>query len=109
MTTGPREPDKLAGFVLAMLGLVMFGSTSPFGLVLCWEWLRDPTRRADLRRFDAVGFVLAIPGAAFWAYLSYWFSLYYMGGTPEPFALYWWVFASWTVVRWRRIFRRPVV
>lgn len=55
--------DRQAGLVLALLGPLVYGSTSPFALVLCVEWLLDPARPARLRWRDRLGVFLALPGA----------------------------------------------
>ena len=95
-TLAPRA--QLAGLVLALLGLPTWGATSPFGLVLCVEWLLDPQRPAHLRRWDAAGAVLAVPGVLFFV----WLSAEHFGGRERGLvAAYWLGFAWWLTVRAR--------
>lgn len=95
-TLAPRA--QLAGLVLALLGLPTWGATSPFGLVLCVEWLLDPRRPAHLRRWDAVGAVLAVPGVLFFVWLSAVMLDHPAGGLV---AAYWLGFAWWLTLRAR--------
>ncbi|VTU00486.1 unnamed protein product [Gemmataceae bacterium] len=86
--------------MLAVLGAVTFGSTSAFGLVLCVEWLLDPRRPDGLRRWDAVGALLAVPGVLFFVWLS---AEHFGGREREMIAAYWGSFAVWLLFRaWTR-------
>ena len=58
----PKPRSQLAGLVLALLGVVTYGATSAFGMVLCLEWLYDPKRALQLRQWDLIGFVLVPQG-----------------------------------------------
>ncbi|WP_439622745.1 hypothetical protein [Gemmata sp.] len=108
-----KPGTQLAGLVLALLGAFTYGATSAFGLVLCAEWLLDPRRPAHLRRWDAVGAVLAVPGVLFFAWLSVAMFDYKPGGKPMGvlIAAYWAAFAWWLTVRyrtrWRHLRRSP--
>lgn len=98
-----KPPAQLAGLVLSLLGVLTYGATSPFGLVLCVEWLIDPRRPAPLRRWDAVGALLAAPGVLFFAWLSVAMFDYAPGGKSMGvlIAAYWVTFAWWLTVRAR--------
>lgn len=112
MREQPKGGVRLAGLVLALLGALTWGATSPFGLVLCWEWLRDPSRTRGLRRWDWVGLVIAAPGTAFFVFLSVALSDYFPGEVVN-FAMliagYWVGFGVWLLVRsrtrWRELRR----
>lgn len=108
MSASPSRNPRLAGLVLALLGAITYGATSAFGLVLCVEWLRDPSRPAHLRRWDWVGLVLAIPGVAFFVWLSISLFDYAPGGTSfaAMIAGYWAFFLAWAFFRRRRLFPR---
>jgi drug/metabolite transporter superfamily protein YnfA len=101
-----RNP-QLAGLVLALLGLVTYGATSPFGLVLSAEWLADPARPRTLRRWDWLGAGLALPGTAYFVLLSVQLRAYAPGGTSvTPMIVgYWAGFAVWLWVRSRTRWR----
>lgn len=102
---------QLAGLVLALLGALTYGATSPFGLVLCAEWLCDPRRERNLRHWDWVGLVLAVPGTAYFVWLSVALFDYAPGGTSFAgmIAAYWVGFGVWLLVRsrtrWRELRR----
>lgn len=105
----PKEGVRLAGLVLALLGALTYGSTSAFGLVLCAEWLCDPSRPPRLRRWDGVGLALAVPGVVFFLGLSVCLFDYAPGGTSFAplIAGYWAGFLAWLLfrsrTRWRRL------
>lgn len=105
MGTQTKEGERLAGLVLALLGAITYGATSPFGLVLCGEWLCDPNRARGLRRWDWVGLVLAIPGTAFFIWLSV--GLFDNAPLAWMIAGYWGSFALWlrgrSRTRWREL------
>jgi len=96
---------RLAGLVLAGLGVLTYGGTSAFGLVLCVEWLCDPNRARRLRLWDWVGLVLAVPGAAFFILFSIGLFDYAPGGTIGPIPVYWVGFGVWLLVRSRTRWR----
>lgn len=98
-----RGGARLAGLVLAVLGVVTYGSTSAFGLVLCVEWLWDRSRKPSLRRWDWVGCVLAVPGTAFFLWVSMGLFGYAPGGTnfAAMITAYWVGFGVWLLVRAR--------
>ena len=108
----PKGGARLAGLVLAVLGALTYGATSAFGLVLCAEWLCDPSRPRGLRRWDWVGLALAVPGVAFFLWLSVGLFDYAPGGKSfAPLITgYWTGFGVWLLVRsrtrWRRL-RHP--
>lgn len=108
-----RRPDKPhlpgysgergAGFVLTWLGAITMGSTCPFAVVLCAEWLRDPRRTDGHRIFDIASLCVALPGACFWA----WFSVGFIPYSAVLVIVFWPIFAFWLIVRvftrWREI------
>ncbi len=114
MANAAKRNPRLAGLVLALLGLATYGATSPFGLVLSAEWLADPTRPRPLRRWDWLGGGLALPGTAYFLLLSVKMRDYAPGGTSVAPMLvsYWGGFAVWlwfrSRTRWRglRLARR---
>jgi hypothetical protein len=103
MTDKSEKGAQLAGLVLAVLGVLTYGATSPFGLVLCAEWIRDPARSLRLRVWDWVGLILAIPGTAFFLWLSVSMFDYAPGGASfgAMVAGYWVAFLVWLLVRMR--------
>lgn len=110
-----KEKAQLAGLVLGLLGCFTYGSTSPFGLVLNGEWIRDPDRRASLRGFDIFGLVLCIPGRLFFLYFSVAMFTYSPGGNgfAPMILIYWLAFAIWLLIRkktrWLDITRRRLL
>lgn len=103
-----KDP-KLADLVLAILGALTMGATSPFALVLSLEWLFDPSRIGWPRRLDWIALVLSIPGTAFFVWLSIGLFDYAPGGASFALMLssYWLAFAIWLLVRvrtrWREV------
>lgn len=100
------ERPRLAGLVLAVIGVFSFGSTSPFAAVLCLEWLRDPARRPDLKKWDLLGLILSVPGSvvvAAWFTPDAWANTLYFG--PGPVIAYWVGFAGWVAYRGFRLGR----
>lgn len=97
----PTGEARLAGLVLALLGVLTYGATSAFGLVLCAEWLRDPARPASLRTWDRVGLVFAVPGVAYFVWLSVALFDYAPGGVSfAPMIVTYWVgFVVWLLAR----------
>jgi threonine/homoserine efflux transporter RhtA len=89
---------RLAGLMLALIGVFTYGSTSPFGLVLCCEWLCDPNRTRSLRRWDWLGLVLAMPGTLFFVVLSVGLFTYAPGGFSFAGMIggYWLGFLIWS-------------
>jgi hypothetical protein len=102
-----KPPAQLAGLVLALLGALTYGATSAFGLVLCAEWLLDPRRPDHLRRWDAIGALLAVPGVLFFAWLSVAMFDYSPAGKSMGVLVsaYWVSFAWWLTVRYRTRWR----
>jgi len=107
MEEQPKGGAKLAGVVLALLGLLTYGATSAFGFVLCAEWLRDPARPPQLRRWDWIGLVLAVPGVPYIILMSVALFDYAPGGSSFAplIAGYWAGFAVWLLVRSRTRWR----
>jgi len=109
----PKARSQLAGLVLALLGLLTYGATSAFGLVLCLEWLYDPSRSRKLREWDLIGFYLSIPGVLFFV----WLSVEHFEYPPRGRSLtgmivaYWGGFAIWlwfrSITRWRALRNPP--
>jgi hypothetical protein len=89
--------------VLALLGGITYGATSALGLVLCAEWQLASNRPPSLRLWDQVGLVLAIPGVAFFVWLSIGLFDYAPAGQSfaPMIASYWVGFGVWLVVRSR--------
>lgn len=108
-----RRPDKphLPGYVgvqgagemLTWLGFITLGSTCPFAVVLCVEWLRDPRRTDEHRQWDKAALVFAVPGACIWL----WFSVAFIPYSAVLVLYFWPLFAVWLLVRvftrWRQI------
>ncbi len=97
---------RAAGVVLMLLGLFTSGSTCPFAVVLCAEWLFDPRRTKCHRDWDLSGLVWSIPGVAWWLFMSFGMAMTYRGA-ESLFVAYWSGFALWLIVRvftrWREI------
>lgn len=98
---------KLAGVVLAFLGFVTYGATSPFALVLCIEWLKDSRPAPHHRLWDWIGLVLAVPGTAIFVWMSVGFFDYAPGGMDFAWMIiaYWLSFLIWLVLRARTRWR----
>ena len=111
-TAAQREKAKLAGLVLGLMGCFSYGATSPFGLVLNAEWIRDPDRRTELRSWDIFGLVLCIPGTAYFLFFTIALFDYSPGGGGfgPMLSIYWIAFVIWLGVRlktrWRDISAR---
>lgn len=99
-----KQSRQLAGFVLGLLGLVTWGATCPWGLVLNVEWLRNPVRRHD-RFFDLVGLVFCVPGAIAFAVLSVAMLAdgAAMGAFPTMVLLYWGAWFVWVARRQKTV------
>ncbi len=76
----PKTNPQLAGLVLAALGILTYGATSPYGLILSVEWLRDTNRDWMLRKFDWLGVILGVPGTLYFMNFSYTMGNYAPGG-----------------------------
>ena len=106
------EHTRQAGLVLALLGPLVYGSTSPFALVLSAEWLRDPNRPPRLRGRDRLGVLLALPGTALFVLVCVAMWDYPLGRPVMAplIAVYWLGFGMWLLVRsrtrWRGIAAR---
>lgn len=83
-----RSRPRLAGLVMAVVGLFTFGLFSPFGLVLSAEKFWEPGRSRTLRVCDIVGVVLAWIGNI---YLPYFLYAAWMSSGPE-------VTSDWVVI-----------
>ena len=102
--TPKKPPRQLAGFVLGLLGLVTWGATCSWGLVLNVEWLRNPKRRHD-RFFDLVGLVLCLPGTIAFAALSVGMLTYTIMGAafPVTILIYWGAWFVWVMRRQKTV------
>ena len=90
------------------LGLFTSGSTCPFAVLLCAEWLFDPRRIKCHCDWDLSGLVWSIPGVAWLLFMSFGMAMTYRGA-ESLFVAYWCCFALWLIVRvftrWREIDR----
>ena len=101
----PKKPSRqLAGFVLGLLGLMTYGATCPWGLVLNVEWLRNPKRRHD-RFFDLVGLMFCLPGTIFFAVVSVGMLTYTIAGAGfnAMVPIYWIAWFWWVMKRQKTV------
>lgn len=98
-----KQRGQLAGTVLALLGIVTYGATSQFGLVLSLEWIRDPRRDSDFRLFDWMGVIVGLPGTMYFLYFTAMMFDYAPGGQSFGSLLlgYWAMFGLWIMYRRR--------
>jgi hypothetical protein len=101
-----RHGAKLAGFVLAVLGVITYGTTSPFGLMLSAEKMGWRNRSPGLRTADWVGVVLGGLGTLFLPVFLVGMWNYSLVG-PQPVLLYLAFLAGWTWHRVRVVWRWP--
>lgn len=105
--TDTRRPPKLAGTVLAVLGLCTHGSTCPWALVLNLEWMADRRRCPHRPLADHFGVALSLPLSLYWVMASVTVAPFYAPELTPAVIGYWVTFAVWVVARmftrWRDI------
>lgn len=94
----PRKA-RLAGLVMAILGVITYGTTSPFGVMLCAEKMYEKDRPKGLRICDWIGLILSVPGCFVVPVFLHFVWNYSILG-PTPATLYLGFLIVWT---WHRV------
>lgn len=107
MTPPDRPPLKLAGGILAVLGLFTHGSTCPFAVVLGLEWMADRRRCPHAPAVDRLCVTLGGLLSAYWAMMSATYLPFLVPALAPAVIAYWTAFGGWLVwrmfTRWRNI------
>ena len=85
--SGPRRGALLAGFVLAVIGIFTYATTSPFGLLLSLEKFWWHRRSMSNRILDGIGVTLGAAGTLFLPFFLVGMWNYSLIG-PVPVGLY---------------------
>jgi hypothetical protein len=97
--------DRLAGFVMGVLTFFTYATTSPFGVVLCYEKLREPKRGEFAKWADRVGLGLSLAGCLYLGpFLVSMFNYSLIG--PQPVMTYVVFVIIWTWYRVRVVWPR---